>query len=212
MCSGRVDLSFVLRAFLNGMDGVFIGGCHLNECHYITEGNHHAFGMVQLCKRLLEEIGLNPNRLRIEQLSAGEGIRFAEAMNEFSRELREFGPLGKGEGVNPVQVRASLKSALSLVPYIRLVERERLRIHCATAEEYESYFRSDEVQALIQELIVDKLIRCRILELLREQPRSAGELSRILGLSPSVVARHMTDSTRLGLARFEESRMRFVPA
>jgi len=212
MCSGRVDLSFVLRAFLNGMDGVFIGGCHLNECHYITDGNHHAFSMVQLCRRLLEEMKLNPERLRIEELSAGEGIRFAEAMNEFSRKLRELGPLGKGEGVNPVEMTESLKSALRLVPYIRLVERERLRTHCDSAEEYENYFRKDEVQALIQELIVDKLVSSRIMELLREQPRSTAELSEILALSPSVVSRHMIASTRQGLARFEESRMRFVPA
>jgi len=70
MCSGRVDLSFVLRAFSNGMDGVFIGGCHLNECHYITDGNHHAYSMVQICKKLMQHIGLNPERLRIEQMYA----------------------------------------------------------------------------------------------------------------------------------------------
>jgi F420-non-reducing hydrogenase iron-sulfur subunit len=100
MCSGRVDLAFVFRAFSNGMDGVFIGGCHLNECHYITDGNHHAFSMVQLCKKILVSLQINPERLRIEQLSAGEGIRFAEVMNEFSRKLRAVGPLGKGEGTS----------------------------------------------------------------------------------------------------------------
>jgi len=212
MCSGRVDLSFVLRAFLNGMDGVFIGGCHLNECHYITDGNHHAFSMVQLCRQLLEGMRLKPERLRIEQLSAGEGIRFAEAMNAFSQKVRELGPLGKGEGLNPVQVTASLKAAFSLVPYIRLVERERLRKQCATAEEYENYYQSDEVHALIQELVADKLAIGQIMELLREQPRSTGELSEILGLSPSTVSRYMSASARQGLARFDEGRMRFVPA
>ena len=51
MCSGRVDLEFVLRAFSNGMDGVFIGGCRLNECNYITHGNYHALTMVLLCRK-----------------------------------------------------------------------------------------------------------------------------------------------------------------
>ena len=83
MCSGRVDLSFVLRAFQNGMDGVFIGGCHFNECHYITDGNYHALSLVLLCQKLMAHMGLNPERLRLEELSAGEGIRFAEVMNEF---------------------------------------------------------------------------------------------------------------------------------
>ncbi len=212
MCSGRVDLSFVLRAFQNGMDGVFIGGCHLNECHYITDGNHHAFSMVQLCKKLLASMGVNPERVRIEQLSAGEGIRFSEAMNEFSQKLRELGPLGKGEGLDPDALRSGLQSAFGLVPYIRLVERERLRVRCATAEEYESYFQRDTINTLIQELIIDKLMLSRIMKLLRERPRSTGELSEILRMSPSDASRYMSDSARQALARFDAVRKRFVPA
>ena len=70
---GRIDLAFVLRAFSNGNDGVFIGGCWLGECHYITEGNYDALSMMHLCKKLLEHIGLNPDRLRLEWLSSSEG-------------------------------------------------------------------------------------------------------------------------------------------
>ncbi len=210
MCSGRVDLSFVLRAFSNGMDGVFIGGCHLNECHYITDGNHHAFNMVQLCKKLMGCIGLNPERIRIEQVSAGEGIRFAEVMNEFSKKLREVGPLGKAEGMDTDKLRLRLRAATRLVPYIRLVERERLRVHFDTAEGYEKYYRSAEAERLIQELIGDKLAIGQIMALLQEQPRSTGELSEILGLPPSEVSRHLSSSARQGLARFDEGQKRFV--
>jgi coenzyme F420-reducing hydrogenase delta subunit len=212
MCSGRVDLSFVLRAFSNGTDGVFIGGCHLNECHYITDGNHHAFSMVQLCKKLMECIGINPERLRIEQMSAGEGIRFAEIMNDFSRKLRELGPLGKAEGVDADRLKFKLQAVTKLIPYIRLVERERLRVHCDTSEEYEKYFHSDEINRLIQELIADKLAISQIMTLLREQPRSKGELSDMLGLTPAEVSRYMGISSRQGLARFDEGQKRFVPA
>src|SRR5271157_4601970 len=81
MCSGRVDLSFVLRAFSNGMDGVFIGGCRLNECNYITHGNYHALNMVLLSKKLMEHLGLSPERLRIAFMSSGEGLLFAEVVN-----------------------------------------------------------------------------------------------------------------------------------
>jgi F420-non-reducing hydrogenase iron-sulfur subunit len=212
MCSGRVDLSFVLRAFSNGTDGVFIGGCHLNECHYITDGNHHAFSMVQLCKKLMGCIGVNPERLRIEQLSAGEGIRFAEFMNDFSRKLRDVGPLGKAEGIDAEKLKSRLKAATKLVPYIRLVERERLRVHCDTSEEYEKYYQRDEVTRLIQELIADKLAIGQIMALLREQPRSTGELSEILGLPPSEISKHLSSSARQGLARFDENQKRFVCA
>jgi len=108
MCSGRVDLSFVLRAFRNGMDGVFIGGCHFNECHYITDGNYHALSLVLLCQKLMAHMGLNPERLRLEELSAGEGIRFAEVMNEFAVSLQRLGPLGVGEGLQAGAGQAAL--------------------------------------------------------------------------------------------------------
>jgi coenzyme F420-reducing hydrogenase delta subunit len=212
MCSGRVDLSFVLRAFSRGNDGVFIGGCHLNECHYITDGNHHAFGMVQLCKKLMECIGINPGRLRIEQMSAGEGIRFAEFMNDFSRMIGDLGPVGRAEGIESEKLKFRLQAVTELIPYIRLVERERLRAHFDTAEGYENYFRSDEVNRLIRELIADKLAISQIMAILREQPRSTAELSDMLGLAPSEVSRYMISSARQGLARFDEGRKRFVSA
>ncbi len=78
MCSGRVDPLFIFRSFLNGMDGVFIGGCWPGECHYITEGNYLAISMIQVCKKLMALIGINPDRLRLEWVSASEGVRYAD--------------------------------------------------------------------------------------------------------------------------------------
>ncbi len=212
MCSGRVDLAFVLRAFSNGMDGVFIGGCHLNECHYITDGNHHAYSMVQLCRKLMRHTGLDPERLRIEQMSAGEGIRYAELMNDFSRKLRELGPLGEGEGIGPSVLKFKLEAIKKLIPFIRLVERERLRVRFETAEEYSEYFESDEVNRLFRELIVDKLAIGQILALLRESPRSTGEISEILGMDSSEVSKHMNVCARQGYSKFDEGQKRFVAA
>jgi coenzyme F420-reducing hydrogenase delta subunit len=212
MCSGRVDLAFLLRAFSNGTDGVFIGGCHLNECHYITDGNHHAYAMVQICKKILARIGLNPERLRIEQMSAGEGIRFAEVMNDFSRKLREIGPLGAAEGVDKDALKFRLRATTGLIPYIRLVERERLRVRCGSAEEYEAYFQSEEVNRLFQELIFDKLALGEIMALLREGPKSTGEIAGVLGLPVPETARHLNSSARQGLAKFDEVQKRYVMA
>jgi len=212
MCSGRVDLAFVLRAFSIGMDGVFIGGCHLNECHYITDGNHHAFSMVQIGKKLLGHIGVSPDRIRIEQVSAGEGIRFAEVMNDFSRKLRELGRLGKAEGIKEDTLKLRLEAAARLIPYIRLVERERLRVRLNSAEEYAEYFATDEMNRLFQELIAEKLSMSEILMLLREKPRSTGEISEILGVAPSEVSKHLNSSARQELARFDEGLKRYVPA
>ena len=212
MCTGRVDLSFVLRAFSKGADGVFLIGCRLNECNYITHGNFHALSMVHLCKKIMEQIGLNPARLMIEFMSGGEGVLFAEVMNDIGRKVKELGPLGKAEGIDEKALKAKLEAVTGLVPYIRLVERERLRIPFKTEEEYEAFFASDEFNRLFKELIVDKLAISQITSLLREKPLSTGEISEILGLTPSEVSRHMNSSSRHGLVRYDESRKRFAPA
>ena len=96
MCTGRVDLSFILRALMNGADGVFIGGGWPGGCHYITEGNYDALGNMHLCRKLLKHIGVNPERLRLEWIAASEGSRFAEVMNDFVDTLKSAGPLGRG--------------------------------------------------------------------------------------------------------------------
>lgn len=203
MCTGRLDLSFVLRAFAKGADAVFIAGCHLNECNYITHGNFHALTMVYLGKRLLEKIGLNPQRLRMELISGGEGNRFAEVMNEYGRQVRELGPLGAGEGIEAGDLAFRMEAASQLVPYLRLVERERLRVRLNTEEQFEEYFSSDEFQRLFDDLVGDRLAVSEILLLLRERPLSTGDIAKSLGLSPSDVSRHMNTSSRHGLVRYD---------
>jgi len=212
MCSGRVDPAFILRAFSNGTDGVFIGGCWLGDCHYITQGNYEALSMMHLCKKLLEQIGVNPERLRLEWVSASEGIRFAEIIADFTKQLKELGPLGIGKGRDVNGLKLKLEAATNLVPYIKLVERKRLRVHLDTEDEYNKFFTSDEVDRLFHELIVDKLIISQILLLLRERPLSTGEISETLGLSPSEVSRYLNSSARQGLISLDETQGRFVPA
>ncbi len=205
MCSGRVDLGFVLRAFSNGMDGVFIGGCRLNECNYITHGNYDALGMVLLCKKIMEHIGLNPERLRIEFMSSGEGILFAEVVDDFVNKVKELGPLGKSEGIDENGLKFRLEAATKLVPYIKLVERERLRVPTKSEAAYNEFYSSDELNRLFDELVVDKLAIGQITSLLRERPRSTGEIAEILGLSPSEVSKHLNSSSRQGLVRYDEA-------
>lgn len=83
MCSGRVDPVFILRAFENGADGVLVCGCHINDCHYLS-GNLKAEKRVEKTKQLLKTIGLNPDRLRLEWVSAAEGAKFASVVKDFT--------------------------------------------------------------------------------------------------------------------------------
>jgi len=212
MCSGRVDLGHIIRAFSNGMDGVFVGGCHINDCHYVTEGNYDALGMVKLCRRLLGHIGVNPERLRLEWVSAGEGIRFANIMNEYGAQVQHLGPLGKSEGIGKDELKFRLRAVARLVPYLRLVQTERLRVTPRTEAEYTRFFGSAEFDRLFDELVVDKLAMSEIMLLLAERPLSAGEISERLGLSPSEVSRHVRSSARQGLLRYDVNRRSYCLA
>jgi len=153
MCSGRVDLEFVLRAFSNGMDGVFIGGCRLNECNYITHGNYRALNMVLLCRKIMERIGLNPERLKIEFMSSGEGILFTKVMNDFGKKVKELGPLGTSEEIDEDELKSKLEEVTRLVPYIKIVKRDKLEKRLENVEEYNEFFTSEEIEKLFSELV-----------------------------------------------------------
>ena len=212
MCTGRVDLAFVLRAFQQGADGVIIGGCWPGECHYVTEGNYDALGNMHLCKKLLRHIGLNPERLRLEWIAASEGNRFAEVMSDFAGELRNLGPLGREEEIDEAAVKFRLRSLSQLVPYLKLVEREKLRVPAKSEEAYNEFYNSEEVNRLFDDLIAEKLAISQILLALEEKPLSTAEISEVVGLNSSEVSRHMNSSSRRGLVRYDIEKKCYVRA
>ncbi|MDH4221139.1 MAG: hydrogenase iron-sulfur subunit [Candidatus Bathyarchaeota archaeon] len=91
MCSGRVDPAFILEAFRSGADGVLIAGCHPGDCHYIA-GNYKAQRRGILLKKLLEQFGVEPQRLKIEFVSASEGAKFAAVVKEMVETIKKLGP------------------------------------------------------------------------------------------------------------------------
>jgi len=91
MCSGSVDPEHILEAFRSGADGVFIGGCHPGDCHYIS-GNYKTMRKVMLAKRLIRDLGLEPERLRLEWVSAAEGQRFCRVVTDMVEQIRQLGP------------------------------------------------------------------------------------------------------------------------
>jgi len=92
MCSGRVDPSFILRAFQLGADGVLIAGCHPGDCHY-QEGNFKALRRTTLLRKMLVQFGIEPQRLRLEWISASEGERARDVVSEFTEQIRRLGPI-----------------------------------------------------------------------------------------------------------------------
>jgi len=93
MCSGRVDPQFILEALAKGADGVLIGGCHPGDCHYV-EGNYKMLRRFEMLKRMLKGMGIEPECVRLEWISAAEGEKVKRIVNEMVEKLRQLGPLG----------------------------------------------------------------------------------------------------------------------
>ena len=93
MCSGRVDPQFILDALVKGADGVLIGGCHPGDCHYV-EGNYKMLRRFEMLKRMLKDMGIEPERVRLEWISAAEGDKVRRVVNEMVEQVTKLGPLG----------------------------------------------------------------------------------------------------------------------
>ena len=104
MCSGRVDPMHILWAFLKGADGVFVSGCHIGDCHYVS-GNKHAEQRVERLREMIESAGFDSKRLRLEWISASEGKRFADLVTEFTSQIKALGP-------NPIKLVANPRSRI----------------------------------------------------------------------------------------------------
>ncbi len=151
MCSGRVDMGFIVRAFERGIDGVFMGACHLNECNYITHGNYQAQNMVLLMKRVLEYMGLNPERLRINFMSGAEANVFTESVNSFVKAIKALGPIGKAEGIEPSELKKKLDFVKTKIPYLKIANREKLAGRLEGHDGHENYFTLEEVTKQLTE-------------------------------------------------------------
>ena len=105
MCSGRVQPAWVLRAFEKGADGVLVSGCHFGDCHYIF-GNERAVEQFEKTKNVVRLLGIEESRLRLEWISAAEGVRFAEVIDEFTDQVRALGPssLGAADAIAEIEV------------------------------------------------------------------------------------------------------------
>ena len=99
MCSGRINPMFVVNALQQGADGVLIGGCHPGDCHY-QQGNYLARRRMAILKNLLEFIGIDSNRVRMTWVSAAEGRKFAEVVEEVTEDIKKLGPMKQIKRVN----------------------------------------------------------------------------------------------------------------
>ena len=194
MCSGRIDPVFVLRAFHRGADGVMILGCHPGDCHYAT-GNYYARNRVKVLKQLLELAEVNPDRLVLDWVSAGEGERFASLVSDFTQRIKTLGPFDPTE-----ELRERLVAARQVVEdeKIRwLVGRQR-----EMAEKGDIYDQEVDLEAfdaLLQSSVAVEYLKNRLLLLTAGRPLSVKEMAGEMGMAPRSVVPQVVALEQAGL-------------
>jgi len=192
MCSGRVDPLHVLEAFRNGMDGVAVLGCHPGDCHYLT-GNYQAERKMDMTVRILERVGIDPDRLLLDWVSAAEGQRFGEVITSFTERIRELGPLDMADAAP----RTAIGERIASMDRIRwLVGKEHdLEEH---GNVYGDAVDASELKDILWRNIVAEYDRERIRGEMRPAPTTVGAVAETLGMDPAVVFRYVTEMENLG--------------
>lgn len=208
MCSGRIDPLFVLNALKQGIDGVAVLGCHPGDCHYQT-GNYEAENKMKMTKHVLEKIGINPERLYLDWVSAAEGKRFSEVITNFTEKMREIGPIKKDKDYE--QKIAVGQAIIESVRIRWLVGKQRELLEQGNV--YNEKIDEDEFKDLILRNIAIEYDKHRICSLIIETPQTVGKIAKELGMSKSDVSRYLTGLENLGqvsLIDFEGSSPRYV--
>lgn len=199
MCSGRIEPSLIVEMFIQGADGVLVGGCHFGDCHYQV-GNYYAEKRVKFTKKLLDAIGIKPERLKLEWIAAAEGQHFANTVRDLTELLKSLGPSQVSGGQPDVELLKNLFAAKNVAKDFRLklLVSKELKI-VEEGNVYNNKIPSEELDELMDNAIEDELGRCRILFALKENPRSVEDLAVELGIPSRNVLTHIVTLKDRGL-------------
>lgn len=192
MCSGRIDPHLVFEAFIQGADAVFVGGCHLGDCHYL-EGNYYAEKKIKMTEKLLKKTGLEPGRLKLEWISASEGERFAWVIKEFTEEVQKLGPSPITGSSPNREILRNVIAAQKTVYDFRLravVSKERKLIEEGNV--YNIKKTQEEFDEFFNEAIETEYIRHQILQLLGDGPLSVKDMSGQLNVPTHIILDNVT--------------------
>ena len=196
MCSGRIDPKIVLEALASGIDGVLVAGCHPGDCHYIS-GNYMAEYKIKETVRILKRLKIKPEfsrRLRLEWVSASEGQRFAQVVDEFIEQVRELGPNPSRRPVKDTLqrkfVRITTAQDMVASPRIRtLISKERELIEDGNV--YGEKRSESDFDLLMDEVIDAEFIRNQILEVVKDEPMSVKEIAKSMNFPTDTILKHV---------------------
>ena len=203
MCSGRVDPLFVLEMFVQGADGVFIGGCHPGDCHYM-EGNYHTERRVKMLRKVLVKSNLEPQRLGLEWIAASEGERFAETMRNFTEQIRMLGPnpvAGEKPDLGTMEALYAARNAVEDFRLRTLVGKELGLVEKGNV--YDEKISQERLDELIENAVGEELVRTRILLLAKDKPQSVKELAQKMKVPSKEILKHIVTLRDRNLIKLE---------
>jgi len=188
MCSTRVDPIHILKALQAGADGVFLGGCHIGDCHYLT-GNYHTQHKIAMTKKLLEAAGIDPKRLRLEWVSASEGERFSKVVEDFTNEIKEMGP---------TNIKSDEKLIARLEAAIGAATGARLRslvgnYHLVTEVQnvYGEKIDMEQMDAILDEAVDSEYHRNLVLSRMMAEAKSVKQIAKEIDVPSDRVLKYM---------------------
>ncbi len=188
MCSTRISPHIVLDLFKAGADGILLGGCHIGDCHYIS-GNFYTEKRVRLMKKLLEDAGVDPSRLRLEWVSASEGEKFSKVVTEFTDHVRKLGPSAvKKQEAAKAKVMAADDASVTF--RLRALVGKEYNLE-TKGNVYKNTLDKAELEKLIDVATMDEFERSLILVLAKGKSRSVKELGSIMEVPTDKVLRHI---------------------
>ncbi len=203
MCSGRVDPVFIAEAFMNGIDGVLVLGCHLGDCHYIS-GNYEAELKMKMLSKTLSTINFS-DRVRLDWVSASEGNRFAQIVSDFTEHIRKLGP-------SPVKNNKLKKAILDSLNAVKFALCDkRLRALVARQRElttegnvYGEVITEEEFEEILNNAIENEVIRHKILEKIKKQGKSVPDIAKEIDIEPYKVLKHIVTLRARGLVDVDQ--------
>ena len=188
MCSGRVDPLLVLKSFKQGIDGVAVLGCHPGDCHYQT-GNYEAENKMKMTKHVLEKIGVEPERLYLDWVSAAEGKRFSEVITGFTAKIKELGPIARHK-----DFKDRIEIGEGIVESVRirwLVGKQRELLEQGNV--YNEKLDEDEFKDIIWRNIAAEYDKQRIFSVIKKEPQTVSKISKELNIPKYDVSKYLTN-------------------
>ncbi len=203
-CVGRVDPIIIFEAFIQGLDGVMILGCHPGDCHFIT-GNYYTEKRAAMIQRILEVLEISPERLLVDWISPAEGERLAGLLRDFSEKVVELGPLGSEASLELGELSQRLSASKGALADDRLrwlVGRERELIEEGNV--FGERLPQEEFDRVMVESIRKEYQRNRILRSLGENALTVREMAEVVGLPPREILRNLVALESDGLVSVTE--------